>query len=391
MTMGGTSLAAPSWAALIAVADQGRVAEGGTTLDGGTQTLPALYSAALRRLPRHHQREQRHLQRRSRLRRGHRTGLRRWPTSWSPTWPSTGWPTTSSITAQPPASATAGSPFGLTVEVEGPDGSLAIRGERDPERSRWRTTPAAGAWAGPSPPRSTRASPLSPASSIDQAGTGYTLAVSGTGLGSATTSAFNVTPAAATKLVIAAQPPTSIAAGGPFGLTVDVEDAYGNLESGLFGQRDPLAGGRSGGGGARRDAQATATGGVATFSGLTIDQAGTGYTIEASAAGLTPATTRLVRRDARRALEARHRRAGPRSSVTAGARFGLTVAVEDAYGNLETGYGGEVTVGSGGRTGRGRPGRGRRPSRPSAAWRHSPGWRRPRRDPVTRSRRPAEA
>src|SRR5262249_28261147 len=44
ITMWGTSLAAPSWAALIAVADQGRVAAGGTTLDGPSQTLPALYS-----------------------------------------------------------------------------------------------------------------------------------------------------------------------------------------------------------------------------------------------------------------------------------------------------------------------------------------------------------
>ena len=44
VSMWGTSLGAPSWAALIAVADQGRVAAGGTTLDGPTQTLPGLYS-----------------------------------------------------------------------------------------------------------------------------------------------------------------------------------------------------------------------------------------------------------------------------------------------------------------------------------------------------------
>src|SRR5262249_55858018 len=43
-SMGGTSLGAPAWAALIAIADQGRVAAGGTSLDGATQTLPALYS-----------------------------------------------------------------------------------------------------------------------------------------------------------------------------------------------------------------------------------------------------------------------------------------------------------------------------------------------------------
>ena len=41
---GGTSLSAACWAGLIAIADQGRVAAGGTTLDGPSQTLPALYS-----------------------------------------------------------------------------------------------------------------------------------------------------------------------------------------------------------------------------------------------------------------------------------------------------------------------------------------------------------
>ncbi len=42
---GGTSIAAPQWAGLIAIADQERVqGDGGTTLTGYTQTLPALYS-----------------------------------------------------------------------------------------------------------------------------------------------------------------------------------------------------------------------------------------------------------------------------------------------------------------------------------------------------------
>ena len=41
---GGTSLATPLWAGLVAIADQGRVLAGGTTLDGASQTLPALYS-----------------------------------------------------------------------------------------------------------------------------------------------------------------------------------------------------------------------------------------------------------------------------------------------------------------------------------------------------------
>ena len=41
---GGTSFAAPAWAALISIADQARAAAGLTTLDGATQALPELYS-----------------------------------------------------------------------------------------------------------------------------------------------------------------------------------------------------------------------------------------------------------------------------------------------------------------------------------------------------------
>jgi subtilase family serine protease len=42
--VGGTSLGAPAWAAIIAIADQGRGLEGKSPLDGATQTLPTLYN-----------------------------------------------------------------------------------------------------------------------------------------------------------------------------------------------------------------------------------------------------------------------------------------------------------------------------------------------------------
>ena len=41
--VGGTSAATPQWAALVAIADQGRALKGLGSLDGPTQTLPALY------------------------------------------------------------------------------------------------------------------------------------------------------------------------------------------------------------------------------------------------------------------------------------------------------------------------------------------------------------
>ncbi|MBV8781774.1 MAG: hypothetical protein JO353_10290, partial [Phycisphaerae bacterium] len=42
--VGGTSAGAPQWVALVAIADQARVAKGSATLDGATGTLPAIYS-----------------------------------------------------------------------------------------------------------------------------------------------------------------------------------------------------------------------------------------------------------------------------------------------------------------------------------------------------------
>ena len=42
--MGGTSLACPLWAGMVAIADQGRSIAGLSSLDGFSQTLPTLYS-----------------------------------------------------------------------------------------------------------------------------------------------------------------------------------------------------------------------------------------------------------------------------------------------------------------------------------------------------------
>ena len=51
-SVGGTSLGAPAWAAIIAIADEGRALEGKGSLDGPTQTLPAL-TRSPRPVPRH--------------------------------------------------------------------------------------------------------------------------------------------------------------------------------------------------------------------------------------------------------------------------------------------------------------------------------------------------
>ncbi|MFI5454361.1 MAG: hypothetical protein ACHRXM_02825 [Isosphaerales bacterium] len=46
MGVGGTSAGAPQWAALVAIADDARLAMDGQNLDGASQTLPAIYNTA---------------------------------------------------------------------------------------------------------------------------------------------------------------------------------------------------------------------------------------------------------------------------------------------------------------------------------------------------------
>jgi hypothetical protein len=341
VTMWGTSLGAPAWAALVTVADQGRVAAGGTTLDGPSQTLPALYSLASADF--HDITSGGNGSFNASSGYDEVAGLGT-PVAnlLAPGLAFYGMSDHLAITAQPGSSITAGQPFGLTVEVERPDGSL------DAAATGTLTISIANQPGGASLGGTLSASidhgiATFAGLAIDQAGSGYSLAVSGGGFGSATSSSFTVAPAAASELVVAAQPPSSLTAGSPFGLTIEVEDAFGNpVAVNPGGVTLSLVGGPAGGSLAG-GLETGVSGGVASFSGLSIDQAGTGYAIVATAAGLAPATTGSFgvtpAAPAQLIIES-----GPPSSVTAGGRFGVTVSVEDAFGNVETGNGGDVTV-----------------------------------------------
>lgn len=342
VTMWGTSLGAPCWSALIAVADQGRVAAGGTTLDGPSQTLPALYS-----LPSSDFHD---------ITSGSNgtysagpgydevTGLGS-PVAnlLVPDLAFYGMADHLVITAQPGSSVTAGQSFGLTVAVEMPDGTI------DTGASGTLTLSMVGQPGGASLGGTLSATidqgvAVFSGLSLDLAGSGYSLSVGGDGLGSVTSSTFAVTPAAASQLVIAAEPPSSTTAGGSFGLTVDVEDAFGNLVGGYSGDVTLALAGGDGSGNLGGTLNVAASGGVANFAGLSIDQAGTGYIIDASASGLTSTDADPVdvvpAAPSQLIIEV-----GPPSSLTAGEGFGLTVEVEDAFGNVEAGYDGTVTVG----------------------------------------------
>ena len=150
------------------------------------------------------------------------------------------------------------------------------------------------------------------------------------------------------NLVVTTPPPASVTTGVPFSLVVTAEDGSGNVDSTYTGPVTlALFGGTSG---AKLGGTLTvnAVNGVAAFPALTIDTAGTGYTLTASSGTLTSATSSInVAPVAATQLVV----TTPPASVTANASFGLTVTAEDSSGNTATTYTGPVTLALSGGTG----------------------------------------
>jgi hypothetical protein len=120
-----------------------------------------------------------------------------------------------------------------------------------------------------------------------------TLTVTGTDTGNDSitgTTAFTITPAAADHLLFLQQP-TDTAAGQTISpaVMVAVVDAYGNVETGDNTDTITLSIGTNPGGGTLSGTLTlTVLNGVATFTDLSIDQAGMGYTLHATVGGGLP-------------------------------------------------------------------------------------------------------
>ncbi len=180
--------------------------------------------------------------------------------------------------------------------------------------------------------------------SVGKAGTGYTLVASASGLDSATSSAFNITPGAPAKVAFVAQPTDGIA-GAPLSPAVQVaiQDAFGNAtnsSANVTVSLDATADGTTLGG----TTTVAAVSGVATFSNLSITKAGTGYTLSARSGALTGEGSSPFSIGAAAAYRVMFTQQP--TNVAAGTIFAQPVQATlfDKYGNLATQATHPVTV-----------------------------------------------
>ncbi len=180
--------------------------------------------------------------------------------------------------------------------------------------------------------------------SIDKAGTAYTLAVTTSGLSGATSGAFNIIPAAASQLVFTVQPGSTVAGRAITpAVQVSARDPLGNLVTGFTGSITVSLGTNPAGGTLSGTSTVAAVSGVATFSTLSIDKAGTGYTLAASATGLTAATSSSFNITAGTASQLAFT-VQPSGAVAGHAIApAVQVSARDAQGNLVSGFTGSVT------------------------------------------------
>lgn len=144
------------------------------------------------------------------------------------------------------------------------------------------------------------------------------------------------------KLAVTVQPAGNFRAGDWFGLTVAVENAAGGVEQSFDGSVTVSLGSSPGGVSLGGTLTVMAQNGVATFSGLTLEGAGTGYTLQATAGAATVTTSTFTVAPA--APVQLVVISGPPFRVGLHQAFGLSVAVEDRFGNLESTYTGTVSL-----------------------------------------------
>ena len=246
------------------------------------------------------------------------------------------------ITSQPPSTVVAGSNFGFTLTAEDANnnvatnftGSVTVALVNNPGGSTLGGTISVSAAAGVA-----SFSTLT----LNKPGSGYTLDATESTVTSATSSGISVTPGAVTQLLITSQPPSTVAAGTAFGFTLTAEDANNNVATNFTGSVTVALVNNPGGSTLGGTISVSAAAGVASFSTLTLNKTGSGYTLDASESTVTSATSSGISVTPG-AVTQLLITSQPPSTVVAGTAFGFTLTAEDANNNVATNFTGSVTV-----------------------------------------------
>jgi hypothetical protein len=183
--------------------------------------------------------------------------------------------------------------------------------------------------------------------SIDLSGVGYTLDASDGALPTIGSGAFDITPAASSRLVFTTQPSAATAGQSIVpAVVLTAQDAVGTTLTGFTGNVTVSITAGTGVNGATLSGTATvaAVSGVATFSNLSIDKKGSGYRLSATASGLAGATSNTFVINGGTAT----RLDFTTDPVTTTAGQTITPAVvvnaRDNFGNVDANFTGNVTL-----------------------------------------------
>jgi len=124
------------------------------------------------------------------------------------------------------------------------------------------------------------------------------LQVSASGLAATATRTFSVTGTStgvsATKLMVMSEPPSTVAAGSGFGLTVAAVTSSGSVDPLYNGPVTVSLAANPSGGALGGTMTVTASNGLATFSALSLSKGGNGYTLALSGSGVSSITTSSI-------------------------------------------------------------------------------------------------
>src|SRR5439155_560699 len=181
-----------------------------------------------------------------------------------------------------------------------------------------------------------------------------TLAAATNGIATKVSTAFNVAAGTATQLVFTVQP-SAATAGAAITPPVQVtaEDALGNTDPAFTGNVTVALGANPGGGALSGTTTVTAVSGVATLASLSVNKVGTGYTLAATATGVTPSSSTAFNVTVGAAAQLVF--SVQPSNATAGVAIAPAVRVtaQDVQGNTATQFTGSVTVALGANPGSG--------------------------------------